>query len=97
MEVGILSSDQTAVEPQPVPINAMFENDFVTQLAVVLDTDTMDEVAAKVAHHVVGRRQPDRGLPMVVKFNGKVVPAGTTVAEAGIAPLQNVYVEWGTA
>lgn len=90
-------SEKTGAEPQPVPINAMFENDFVTQLAVVLDTDTMDEVAAKVAHHVVGRRQPDRGLPMVVTFNGKVVPATTTVAEAGIAPLQNVYVEWGTA
>lgn len=92
-----MSSEQTAAEPQPVPINAMFENDFVTQLAVVLDTDTMDEVAAKVAHHVVGRRQPDRGLPMVVKFQGQVVPANTTVAAAGIAPLQNVYVEWGTA
>ena len=34
---------------------------------------------------------------MVVKYQGKVVPAATTVAEAGIAPLQNVYVEWGTA
>ncbi len=84
-------------DPQPVPINAMFQDDFVTQLAVVLDTDTMEEVAAKVAHHVVGRRQPDRGLPMVVKYQGKVVPPTTTVAEAGIAPLQNVYVEWGTA
>jgi toluene monooxygenase system protein B len=84
-------------EPQPVPINAMFQDDFVTQLAVVLDTDTMDEVAAKVAHHVVGRRQPDRGLPMVVKYQGKVVPATTTVADVGIGPMHNVYVEWGTA
>ena len=83
-------------EPQPVPINAMFQDDFVTQLAVVLDTDTMDELAAKVAHHVVGRRQPDRGLPMVVKYQGKVMPATTTVAEAGIGPMHNVYVEWGT-
>ena len=48
-------------EPQPVPINAMFQDDFVTQLALVLDTDTMDEVATKVAHHVVGRRQPPDG------------------------------------
>jgi toluene monooxygenase system protein B len=84
-------------EPQPVPINAMFQDDFVTQLAVVLDTDTMDEVAAKVAHHVVGRRQPDRGLPMVVRYQGKVVPATTTVADVGFGPMHNVYVEWGTA
>jgi hypothetical protein len=34
---------------------------------------------------------------MVVKYQGQVVPAATTVAEAGIAPLHNVYVEWGTA
>jgi toluene monooxygenase system protein B len=83
-------------EPQPVPINALFQDDFVTQLAVVLDTDTMTEVAEKVAHHVVGRRQPKRDLPMVVRYQGKVLPATMTVTEAGIAPFQNVYVEWGT-
>jgi toluene monooxygenase system protein B len=43
-------------DPQPVPINAKFDDDFVTQLVVVLDTDTMCEVATKVAHHVVGKR-----------------------------------------
>jgi toluene monooxygenase system protein B len=83
-------------EPQPVPINALFQDDFVTQLAVVLDTDTMTEVAEKVAHHVVGRRQPKRDLPMVVRYQGKVLPATMTVTEAGIAPFQNVYVEWET-
>ena len=45
-------------DPQPVPINAKFDDDFVTQLVVVLDTDTMQDVAAKVAHHVVGKRLP---------------------------------------
>ena len=84
-------------EPQPVPINAMFEDDFVTQLALVLDTDTMTEVAEKVAHHVIGKRQPPRDAAMVVRYQGRVVPADITVAEAGIGPLQNVYVEWGTA
>ena len=84
-------------EPQPVPINAMFEDDFVTQLALVLDTDTMTEVAEKVAHHVIGKRQPPRDAALVVRYQGRVVPAGVTVAEAGIGPLQNVYVEWGTA
>jgi hypothetical protein len=29
--------------PQPIPINAKFEGDFVMQLVVVLDSDTMRE------------------------------------------------------
>ncbi len=37
-----------------------FGDDFVTQLVFVLETDTMREVAAKVAQHVVGKRQPAR-------------------------------------
>ena len=43
-------------DPQPVPINAKFDDDFVTQLIVVLTTVTMREVAIKVAQHVVGKR-----------------------------------------
>src|SRR6202035_592945 len=50
----------TMPDPQPIPINAKFEGDFVTQLVVVLDTDTMREVAAKTAYHVVGKRLPRR-------------------------------------
>jgi toluene monooxygenase system protein B len=81
-------------DPQPVPINAKFDDDFITQLVVVLDTDTIREVAAKVAHHVVGKRQPARGVDMVVRYQGRSLPPDITVAEAGIAPLQNVYVDW---
>ena len=81
-------------DPQSVPINAKFDDDFVTQLVVVLDTDTMQEVAAKVAQHVVGKRQPARDASMVVRYQGRSIPADMTVAEAGIAPLQNVYVDW---
>ena len=79
-------------DPQPVPINAKFGDDFVTQLVVVLDTDTMREVAAKVAHHVVGKRLPARDADMVVRYQGHDLSPDVTVAEAGIAPLQNVYV-----
>jgi toluene monooxygenase system protein B len=81
-------------DPQPVPINAKFDDDFVTQLVLVLDTDTMREVAAKVAQHVVGKRQPARDADMVVRYQGRILSADLTVAEAGIAPLQNVYVDW---
>jgi toluene monooxygenase system protein B len=81
-------------DPQPVPINAKFGDDFVTQLVLVLDTDTMREVAAKVAHHVVGKRLPNRDADMVVRYQGRTLSPDITVAVAGIAPLQNVYVDW---
>jgi toluene monooxygenase system protein B len=81
-------------EGQPVPINALFENDFVTQLILVLDTDTIDEAAQKVAYHVVGRRQRPREAGLVLRVDGKVIPGHLTVAEAGIAPLCNVLVGW---
>ena len=81
-------------DPQPVPINAKFDDDFVTQLVLVLDTDTMREVAAKVAHHVVGKRLPKRDADMVVRYQGRNLSPDITVAVAGIAPLQNVYVDW---
>ena len=81
-------------DPQPVPINAKFDDDFVTQLVVVLNTDTMREVAIKVAKHVVGKRLPKKDVDMAVSYQGRVLSADMTVAEAGIAPLQNVYVDW---
>src|SRR5207245_1399075 len=44
-----------AGQGQRVPLNAMFEDDFVSQLVVVPDTDTVDQAAQKVAAQVVGR------------------------------------------
>ncbi len=79
---------------QPVPVNARFDNDFVTQLVLVLDTDTVEEAARKVAHHVVGRRIPPRDAGLVLRVDGKPLPSGLTVAEAGISPLDSVFVGW---
>ncbi|HWM98609.1 MAG TPA: toluene-4-monooxygenase system B family protein, partial [Streptosporangiaceae bacterium] len=89
--------EQTAQPPgdtRPVPVNAMFENDFVTQLVVVLDTDTVEEAARKVAAQVVGRRVSPRDAGLVVRHAGTVVPGGITVAESGIAALDIVTVGW---
>jgi len=77
-----------------VPVNAMFENDFVTQLVVVLDTDTVDEAARKVAAQVVGRRVPPRDAGFEVRLDGRVLPGDVTVAEAGISALDIVTVGW---
>ena len=79
---------------RPVPVNAMFENDFVTQLVVVLDTDTVDEAARKVAAHVVARRVPPRDAGFIVRRDGRVLPGDGTVAGSGISALDVLYVGW---
>jgi len=81
-------------EGQPVPINAKFDNDFVTLLVLVLDTDTLEEAAIKVAHHVVGRRIRPRDTGLVLRVDGKPLPSSLSVAEAGISPLDTVQVGW---
>jgi hypothetical protein len=81
-------------EPQPVPINALFGADFVTLLVVVLTTDTMVEVSRKVAANVVGKRIAPRAAEMVVYYRDEVVPREQTVAEAGITPMQFVFVDY---
>ncbi len=81
-------------EPQPVPINAHFGDDFVHWLVVVTTADTMAEVAQKVAHFAVGKRLWPRDLPMAVYLDGERQPDQATVAEAGIAPLSYVFVDY---
>lgn len=88
---------ENAQMPQatPVPINALFVGDIVSQLVMVLDTDTVAELAQKVAHHVVGKRIAPRASPMVVYLEGgRELAMGMTVAQAGITPMQSVYVKY---
>jgi toluene monooxygenase system protein B len=80
--------------PQLVPLNAVFATDFVQILVPVTTADTMAEVAAAVARHVEGKRV--RALPYdkVVIYRGERLPAGMTVAAAGIKPLDHIAVEY---
>ncbi|HVZ71427.1 MAG TPA: toluene-4-monooxygenase system B family protein [Polyangia bacterium] len=81
-------------EAQPIPINALFGSDFVTLLVVVLSTDTMAEVSAKVAANVVGKRVAPRKAEMAVFYRDERVPRERTVEEMGITPLQFVFVDY---
>jgi hypothetical protein len=92
--IPVGKGDQAMSAPQPVPINALFGMDFVSLLVVVLTTDTMAEVTEKVAANVVGKRIPRRDAEMAVYYRDERVPRERTVAQAGIAPMQFVYVDY---
>ena len=81
-------------EPYRIPINAKFGDDFVMQVVVITSADTMAEVAQKVAHHSVGKHVSAQARDMVVYYEGRAVAAHTTVTEAGIRPLQHVFVDY---
>ncbi len=81
-------------QASPVPVNALFAGDFITHLVVVMDDDTIDQAAAKVAALVVGGRVQARNKPFVLRFNGEIIPGGLTVAAAGIGPLSEVFVSY---
>lgn len=76
------------------PITGRFVGDFVPHLVPVDTGDTMDEIAAKVAAHSVGRRvaQPPGEPVYEVLLHGRPLPATTTLAavmaEREILPLQ---------
>ena len=77
-----------------MPVNARFDDDFITRVTMILPTDTMREVARKVAAPVVGRRVPNRDAGMAVRHHGRVLRCEMTVAEAGIKPFQSIFVGW---
>ncbi len=77
-----------------VPLTAAFRDDFVVLLVPVEDTDTIAQVAEKVAAHVIGVRVPPREAPMQVRHNGRVLAPEMTVAQAGIGPMDFVEVSY---
>ena len=72
------------------PLVSNVEGDFVLQLLPVDTDDTMDQVAAKVAVHTVGRRLPEpAGGPHYDVFldDAKLDPS-VTLGSLGLVPLQ---------
>ncbi|MCW2721022.1 toluene-4-monooxygenase system B family protein [Pseudonocardia sp.] len=84
----------TTAEPQLVPLNAIFAEDFVQILVPIMSDNTIGELADAIAHHTEGRRVPKKDLPKVVFHEGKRLDPSITVAEAGIGPLDHVRVEY---
>lgn len=76
------------------PIHAAFEKDFLVQLIVVDESDSMDQVAEKVAYHCVNRRVKPREGTMRVRRHqeGSLFPRTMTVAESGLKPTEVIDV-----
>ncbi|CAB3393603.1 toluene-4-monooxygenase system B family protein [Kyrpidia spormannii] len=77
-----------------IPVAAVFENDFVAQLVVVDEEDTMEVVAQKIAHHAVGLRVKPEDRRMEILVDGRVIPQEKTVKEAGITPMDLVVARY---
>jgi toluene monooxygenase system protein B len=77
-----------------MPLNAIFADDVVELLVPVTTTDTIAEVAEKVAYHVEGRRVRARNLPKAVFHDGRELSRELTVAEAGIQPRDHIRVDY---
>jgi toluene monooxygenase system protein B len=87
-------AEETA--PYLIPLNAVFDDDFLQLLVPVMSNNTVAELAGAVAQHVEGVRVPARDAGKVVFHNGRQLPPELTVAEAGIAPLDHVRVDYAS-
>ncbi|HEY3657987.1 MAG TPA: toluene-4-monooxygenase system B family protein [Steroidobacteraceae bacterium] len=78
------------------PIYGRFVGDFGAVLVSVDTEDTMDEIGAKVAAHVIGRRLPDEpsATGYQVLVDGRVVDASTRLKDLSVSPLHWVDVRW---
>jgi toluene monooxygenase system protein B len=70
-----------------IPLQALFEGDFILLLVPVEDQDTMEVVAQKIAYHVIDRRLPARDAPIQIRYQGAILSQEKTVAEARIGPM----------
>ncbi len=89
-----MSDNGATPEPKLIPLNAIFADDFVEILVPVMSNNTIAEVAEAVAHHTVGVRVRARDARKLVYHNNRILPDDLTVAEAGIAPLDHIRVDW---
>jgi len=93
------SQDTQAAEPAApylIPLNVIFDDDFLEILVPVMSNNTIAELAAAVAQHVEGVRVPARDAEKVVYFDGRRLAPDLTVAEAGVAPLDHVRVDYAS-
>jgi len=79
-----------------IPIYGRFVGDFTAHLVAVDTEDTIDEVAAKIAIHAVGRRLPEqtgaKGLEVLAE--GRTLAPTSRLKDLSPRPLQWLDVRW---
>ena len=79
-----------------VPIYGRFIGDFTAHLVAVDTEDTMEEVAAKIARHSIGRRVPEepRAKGLEVLTGGRLLDPTARLKDLAPQPLQWLDVRW---
>jgi hypothetical protein len=79
-----------------IPIYGRFVGDCAAHLVAVDTEDTIDEVAAKIAAHAVGRRLPERpgAKGFEVRSDGRILAPNSRLKELAPRPLQWLDVCW---
>jgi toluene monooxygenase system protein B len=79
-----------------LPIYGRFVGDFTAHLVAVDTDDTIDQVAAKIAAHAVGRRlAPRPGADgFEVLADGRILAADSRLRDLAPRPLQWFDVQW---
>ena len=79
-----------------IPIYGRFVGDFTAHLVAVDTEDTMDEVAAKIAVHAVGRRLPEEPFAqgLEVLAGGRALAPASRLKDLSPRPLQWLDVRW---
>jgi toluene monooxygenase system protein B len=79
-----------------IPIYGRFVGDFAVHLVAVDTDDTIDDVAAKIAAHAVGRRLPAQHTAkgFEVMSDGRALPADSRLKDIAPRPLQWLDVRW---
>jgi toluene monooxygenase system protein B len=93
---SICARERISSEAFSIPINAKFGNDFVMHVIVVNTSDTMAEVAQKVAYHSVGKRVRPQDRDLVVYYEGRAVANNESVSQVGIGPFQQIFVDYAS-
>lgn len=79
-----------------IPVQALFQGDFLTFLVVFESTDTVDAACEKVAEGVVGRRfapRPGVGYEMRLE-DGTLLAGDAVLADVGLEPEDYVVVSF---
>ena len=79
-----------------IPVYGRFVGDFTAHLVAVDTEDTIDEVAAKIAAHSVGRRLPDQpgATGFEVLAEGRTLAPTSRLKDISPRPLQWLDVRW---